>query len=149
MSSLVFRALDQHVVGGLADHPAIEDEHGLLSYAQLLHESACIAGAISSLGVARGAEVAIDLPPGREMAIAVLACARLGALPSASGMFGLAGEPPVFRTPDTEVPWDLLMRAGRAEPAPAPDSDAEGYEELLRRDHEELFATLIAGETLS
>ncbi len=27
----------------------------------------------------------------------------------------------VLHTPDTEVAWDLLMRAGRSEPAPAPD----------------------------
>lgn len=149
MTTLVFRALDRHVVGGLADHAAIEDEHGSLSYAQLLHESACIAGALSHLGVERGTGVAVDLPRGRELVIAVLACARLGAEPRAAGLFSLVGDPPVLTTPDTEVTWELLVRAGRAEPAPAPDSDPEGFEEAVLEQYGELFAALIAGGTVS
>lgn len=149
MSSLVFRALDQHVVGGLADHPAIDDERGSLSYAQLVHESASVAGAISHLGVGSGSEVSIELPRGRDQMTAVLACARLGAVPRASGPFGFSGTPPIFHAVDTEVPWDLLMRAGRAEPAPAPDSDPDGYEELMRQEYGELFTSLIAGETVT
>ena len=71
MTSLVFRALDQHVVAGLADDTAVEDERGPLSYAELTHESACVAGAISHLGVESGTEVSIDIPGGRNLAIAV------------------------------------------------------------------------------
>jgi len=149
MTSLVFRALDRHVVGGLADHPAIEDERGPLSYAQLLHESACIAGAISHLGVEPGTELSIDLPPGRELVTSVLACARLGAVPSAGGLSGFAGTPAVFHTADTEVPWDLLIRAGRTEPSPAPDGDPEGYEGLLRQEYDGMFTALIGGQTIT
>lgn len=145
MTSLVFRALDQHVVGGLADNTAVEDERGPLSYAELTHESACIAGAISHLGVERGTEVSIDLPRGRNLAIAVLACARLGAVSSAGGVYRFEDE--IFHTPDTEVPWDLVMRAGRSEPAPAPDSDPEGYEDLMRGAYPDLFSALLAGGT--
>ncbi|MEO6605088.1 MAG: AMP-binding protein [Aeromicrobium sp.] len=148
MTTLVFRALDRHVVGGLADHPAIVDDQGPLSYAQLLHESASIAGALSHLGVERGSHVAIDLPQGRELVIAVLACVRLGAVPATAGLFSLAGDPPVLTTPDTEVTWELLVRAGRAEPAPAPDSDPEGYEAIVIDQHGELFEILIAGATI-
>ena len=149
MATLVFRALDRHVVGGRADHAAIEDERGSLSYAQLLHESACIAGALSHLGIGRDTGVAIDLPHGRELVIAVLACTRLGAEPSTAGLFSLAGDPPVLTTPDTEVTWELLVRTGRAEPAPAPDKDPEGYEEAVLVRYGELFEPLIAGETVS
>lgn len=145
MTSLAFRALDQHVVGGLADDTAVEDERGPLSYAELTHESACIAGAISHLGVESGTEVSIDIPRGRNLAIAVLACARLGAVPSSAGVFRFAGE--TFHTPDTEVAWDLLMRAGRSEPAPAPDRDPEGYEDLMREAFPGLFSALLAGGT--
>ena len=40
--------------------------------------------------------------------------------------------PPVLHTPETEVPWDLLIKAGRIDPAPAPADDPEGYEALMR-----------------
>ncbi|MDR7087403.1 hypothetical protein J2X11_002242 [Aeromicrobium panaciterrae] len=145
MTSLVFRALDQHVVGGLADDTAVEDELGPLSYAELTHESACVAGAINHLGVESGTEVSIDIPSGRNLAIAVLACARLGAVPSAGGIYRFEGE--TFYTPETEVPWDLLMRAGRSEPSPAPDSDPEGYEDVMREAFPDLFSSLLAGGT--
>ena len=145
MTSLVFRALDRHVVAGLADDTAVEDERGPLSYAELTHESACVAGAISHLGVGSGTEVSIVIPGGRNLAIAVLACARLGAVPNAGGVFRFEGE--TFHTPETAVAWDLLMRAGRSEPAPAPDSDSEGYEELMREAFPDLFSALLAGGT--
>ncbi|MCW2800615.1 MAG: hypothetical protein JWQ70_2087 [Aeromicrobium sp.] len=149
MTSLVFRALDQHVVGGLADHPAIEDERGSMSFAQLLHESASVAGAISHLGVTTGTRIALDLPHGRERIIAVLACARLGAVPHAEATeFRLTGVPPVFHTLETEAPWDLLIHAGRNEPAPAPGNDPDGYEQALLADYEDVFGPLIAGQAI-
>lgn len=149
MTSLIFRALDKQVVGGLADHPAIDDEHGAMSYAQLLHESASIAGALSQLGVVTGTEVHIDLPAGREQVVAVLACARLGAVPTDGAAFHVTPEPLVVRTPDTEVPWDVLLRAGRTDPAGAPDSDPDGYEVLMRDAFGGVFVTLESGGTLT
>lgn len=145
MASLVFRALDQNVVGGLADDTAVEDDRGPLSYAELLHESACVAGAIHHLGVVTGTEVSIEEPRGRNLVIAVLACARLGAVPSKGAAFRFEGE--AFHTPETEVPWDLLMRAGRSEPAPAPPEDPEGYEELMTNAFPGIFTALLAGKT--
>lgn len=155
MTSLVFRALDQHVVGGLADHAAIKDERGVMSFAQLLHESASVAGALSHLGVMVGTEVTMDLPGGRERVVAVLACARLGAVPMGAAPrgvatgFRLAGEPPVLHTPHTEAAWELLIRAGRNEPAPAPDRDPDGYEQQLRGSYDDVFGALIAGNTIT
>jgi hypothetical protein len=149
MTSLVFRALDQHVIGGLADDPAIADERGVMSFAQLLHESASVAGAISQLGVGVGTEIAIDLPAGRDRSIAVLACARLGAVPQDRAVeFRFTGVPPVLHTPDTEAAWDLLIRAGRNDPAPAPDRDPDGYEHLLLATYPEVFEPLTAGQTI-
>jgi len=145
MTSLIFRVLDQHVVGGLADDPAIEDERGAMSYAQLLHESACLAGAMHHLGITDGSEVAIELS-GRERVIAVLACARLGAIPNGRADFRFAAA--AFHTPETEVSWDLLIKAGRTEPAPAPDRDPDGYESLMRGAYESIFGTLAAGGTI-
>ena len=148
MTSLIFRLLDHQVVHGLADELAIQDERGMMSYAELLHESASVAGALTSVGVMEGAGVQIDLAHGRELVVAVLACARLGAVPRESAEFRIAGMPPVLHTPETEVPWDLLIKAGRIDPAPAPADDPEGYEALMRETYPDIFSALEAGETI-
>jgi hypothetical protein len=149
MSSLVFRVLDQHVVRGLADEPALSDARGLMSFAELLHESASIAGALSGIGVSAGTPVHLDLPSSRERVVAALACARLGAVPQADAGYRLAGDPVVLHTPETEVPWDLLLRAGRVDPAPAPAADPEGYEQQLREDFGDVLDALAAGRTVT
>jgi hypothetical protein len=141
--------LDQHVIRGLADHPAIEDDRGPMSYAELLHESASIAGALGNLGLEAGAPVELDLVRRRDVVVAVLACARIGVVPSDSAGFRIVGDPPVLHTPDTEVPWDLLIHAGRIDPAPAPGEDAAGYEETLLEAHGDIFAALQAGRTIT
>ena len=149
MSSLIFRVLDHHVVHGLADELAIQDDRGMMSYAELLHESASVAGAFTNVGIAQGAAVQIDLAHGRELVVAVLACTRIGAVPRATAEFRVAGSPPVLHTSETEVPWDLLIKAGRIDPAPAPSEDPEGYEALMREAYAEVFSALEAGETIT
>lgn len=149
MTSLIFRVLDEHVIRGLADNLAIQDARGTMSYAELLHESASIAGAFSNLGIEAGTPVRLDVPEGREHVVAVLACARLGAVPQETAEFRLTGLPPVLHTTDTEVPWDLLIHAGRIEPAPAPHDDAEGYAQLMQAAYPDLFSTLAEGGTIA
>ncbi len=149
MTSLVFRTLDQQVIAGLADHPAISDERGTVSYAKLLHDSACIGAGLQHMGIEEGTSIVLDDLRGRDLVIAVLACARLGALPSATGDFRLAGTPPVLHAPDTEVVWDLLERAGRTEPLSAPELDPSGYEAFLRLTFGGIFSTLDAGGTVN
>lgn len=148
MTSLIFRVLDAHVIDGLADDPAIADDRGPMSYAELLHESASIAGALLNLGLGTQTPVQIDLPAGRERAVMVLACARIGAVPQDAAEHRLAGDPPILHTPDTEVPWDLLIRAGRVDPAAAPDRDPDGYEQLMRETYGDIFPILEAGGTI-
>jgi acyl-CoA synthetase (AMP-forming)/AMP-acid ligase II len=149
MTSLVFRTLDQQVVSGLADHPAVRDERGTLSYAQLLHDSASLAGGLREMGVTAGSAVALELPVVRDRVVAVLACARLGAEPGSHGPFRVTGTPPMVQTPETEVPWDVVIRAGRTDPAVAPDRDPEGYEERVLASYAEMFATLGAGQPVT
>ena len=149
MTSLIFRVLDEPVIHGLADNLAIRDDRGTMSYAELLHESASIAGAFTNVGIVPGTAVQIDLADGRELVVAVLACARVGALPRQGADFRIDGMPPVLHTPDTEVPWNLLIHAGRLDPAPAPAVDAAGYEALMREAYGDIFATLESGETIS
>ncbi len=83
-----YNALDRHVAGGRADQAAMHYESPVTgtsrtyTYAQLLDEVAKFAGALRSLGVAKGDRVVIYMPMIPESAIAMLACARLGAIHS-------------------------------------------------------------------
>jgi len=76
--------LDRHVAAGRGDKVAFywEGEPGdtrVITYADLLAEVQCFANALRSLGVAKGDRVNIYLPMIPEAAVAMLACARIGA----------------------------------------------------------------------
>jgi len=80
--------LDRHLDGPVADKAAIvwqgepEDETRTLTYRQL-HEEVCkAANVLKSLGVQKGDRVAIYLPMIPELAVTMLACARIGAIHS-------------------------------------------------------------------
>ncbi len=77
--------LDRQIERGLGDKPAIiwEGEPGevrRLSYAELDAEVARFAGVLKRLGVEKGDRVGLFMPLTPEVAIALLACARLGAV---------------------------------------------------------------------
>jgi acetyl-CoA synthetase len=79
-----YNCLDRHVLAGNGDRKAIlwEGEPGdtrVLTYAELLDEVCKFANALKSLGVERGDRVNIYLPMIPEAAVAMLACARIGA----------------------------------------------------------------------
>jgi len=79
--------LDRHVAEGHGDRVAIlfEGEPGdtrKITYAQMLTEVKKTANALIELGVTSGDRVAIYMPMIPEAAIAMLACARLGAMHS-------------------------------------------------------------------
>jgi hypothetical protein len=147
--SLAYRALDRHVIHGQADEIAFAGHGRPMTYAQLLHDSACIAGAMREIGVAEGTTVRLDISARREHVIALMACVRLAAELDEGADFVLSGEPVILRTPVTEVPWDVLVRAGRIDPAPAPETDPEGYEQRLATAHGDILIALIAGDTLT
>jgi acetyl-CoA synthetase len=76
--------LDRHVKAGRGDRVALiwEGEPGevrRITYAQLLDDVGRFANVLKSLGVKKGDRVAIYLPMVPEVAVAMLACARLGA----------------------------------------------------------------------
>ena len=75
---------DRHLSGATRNKAAIiwEGEHGevrTLTYAQLHREVVRCAGALADLGVTKGDRVAIYMGMVPEVAVAMLACARLGA----------------------------------------------------------------------
>ncbi len=80
-------AVDRHAVGMTANKAAIvwEGEPGdtrVLTYRDLHREVQRFANTLKSLGIEKGDTVAIYLPMIPELAVAVLACARIGAVHS-------------------------------------------------------------------
>jgi acetyl-CoA synthetase len=79
-----YNCVDRHAAGPRADKPAIvfEGEPGdtrSLTYRQLLDEVNLAAATLRRLGVKKGDKVAIYMPMIPEVAVIMLACARLGA----------------------------------------------------------------------
>jgi acetyl-CoA synthetase len=79
-----FNCLDRHVEAGIGDRVAFhwrgeEGEERDITYAELLSEVKRFANALKDLGVGKGDVVGIYLPMIPEVAVAMLACARIGA----------------------------------------------------------------------
>ena len=83
-----FNCIDRHVLAGRGDQPALIWDSAMtgrietFSYRELQSRTAKVAGALAARGVGRGDRVVIYLPMVPEAAIAMLACARLGAIHS-------------------------------------------------------------------
>jgi propionyl-CoA synthetase len=81
-------ALDRHVDGGRADQTAlvydspVTGTQASFTYRELRDEVATFAGALRSLGVGRGDRVIVYMPMVPRAVVAMLACARLGAVHS-------------------------------------------------------------------
>ncbi|GAA1168747.1 propionyl-CoA synthetase [Ornithinimicrobium humiphilum] len=86
--NVCFNALDRHVVHGRADQTALIYDSPVTgttkeyTYAQLLDLVARFGGVLRDLGVRKGDRVVIYMPMIPEAAIAMLACARIGAVHS-------------------------------------------------------------------
>ena len=99
--------LDRHVIAGHGDQVAIhfEGEPGdtrTITYADLLAEVSQAAHALTELGVVAGDRVAIYLPMIPEAAVAMLACARIGA-PHSVVFGGFSAEALSSRINDAEA----------------------------------------------
>ncbi len=83
-----FNALDRHVIGGRADQAAliydspVTGSKRTLTYAQLLEQVARFGGVLRDLGVGKGDRVVVYMPMVPEAVVAMLACARIGAVHS-------------------------------------------------------------------
>jgi len=83
-----YMALDYHVKNGRGDQAAliydspVTDTKKTYTYNELLAEVEKTAGMIASLGIAKGDTVVIYMPMIPQAAIAMLACARIGAIHS-------------------------------------------------------------------
>src|SRR5476651_2314168 len=83
-----YNALDRHVAGGRADQVALIHDSPLsgavtkFTYAQMLHEVQTLGAIMQDFGVAKGDRVILYMPMVPEAMIAMLACARIGAVHS-------------------------------------------------------------------
>ncbi len=83
-----YNSLDRHVEGGRADQVALIYDSPVtktirkFTYHELLDQVSRFAGALKSLGVVKGDTIVIYMPMIPEAVVAMLACARLGAVHS-------------------------------------------------------------------
>ena len=83
-----WNALDRHVLAGRGDQTAVIHDSPLtqtithVTYAEMLTRTAALAGALQAQGITKGDRVIIYMPMVPEALVAMLACARLGAIHS-------------------------------------------------------------------
>ncbi|MFL5104272.1 MAG: propionyl-CoA synthetase [Xanthobacteraceae bacterium] len=83
-----WNAVDRHVLNGRADQPAIIYDSPVtgtkqtITYVDLQTKTQVLAGILRNFGVARGDRVVLYMPMIPEAAVAMLACARIGAVHS-------------------------------------------------------------------
>jgi acetyl-CoA synthetase len=121
--NVAYNCVDRHVEAGHGDRVAIhfEGEPGdtrTLTYADLQREVSRAANALTALGVSKGDRVAIYLPMIPEAAIAMLACARIGA-PHSVVFGGFSSEALRSRIEDAEAKIVITADGGYRRGAPA------------------------------
>ncbi|MGW4578070.1 propionyl-CoA synthetase [Rhodococcus aetherivorans] len=115
-----FNALDRHVQAGHGDRPALIWDSAMVpakrtyTYAELLAEVAAFAGVLRDQGVVAGDRVVIYMPMIPEAAIAMLACARIGAVHSV--VFGGFAAKELATRIDDARPVLLVTASGGLEP---------------------------------
>jgi propionyl-CoA synthetase len=107
-----WNALDRHVAGGrgeqaalIYDSPVTQTKRSW-TYRQLRDEVVLLAGALAAMGVVKGDRVLIYMPMVPEAAMAMLACARLGAIHSV--VFGGFAAPELATRIDDAKPKVVL-----------------------------------------
>lgn len=116
-----YNALDRHVKAGRRNKAAIiwEGEDGstrTLTYYELYREVNRFASVLKNLGIRKGDRVVIYMPMVPEVAVAMLACARIGAIHSVV-FSGFSAEALASRINDAKakvvITADVLHRRGR------------------------------------
>jgi len=114
--NVAYNCVDRHVEAGNGERVAIhfEGEPGdsrAITYAQLKDEVCRAANALSELGVVKGDRVAIYLPMIPEAAVAMLACARIGAAHSVV-FGGFSAEAVASRVQDADAKLIITSDGG-------------------------------------
>jgi propionyl-CoA synthetase len=115
-----YNALDRHVIQGNGDRlalvwdSAMTDRTRRYTYTELLDQVSRCAGALRDRGVGRGDRLLIYMPMVPEAAIAMLACARLGAVHSV--VFGGFAAPELAARIDDAEPSVIVAASCGLEP---------------------------------
>ncbi|HEX5472471.1 MAG TPA: acetate--CoA ligase [Lacipirellulaceae bacterium] len=119
-----YNCLDRNIAAGLGDRTAIlwEGEPGdtkTLTYAQLHSEVCKFANVLKQLGIESGDRVSIYMPMVPELVIALLGCARIGAIHSVI-FAGFSAEAIADRNRDAEAKLQITADIGwrRGKPLP-------------------------------
>ncbi|GAG25701.1 unnamed protein product, partial [marine sediment metagenome] len=113
-----YLALDYHVEQGRGDQPAliydspVTQTKSVLSYRELRDQVAQLAGGLRQLGLNKGDTVVVYMPMIPETVIAMLACARLGAIHSVV-FGGFAAHELAIRIDDARPKMLLTASAGK------------------------------------
>ncbi|GAB91274.1 propionyl-CoA synthetase [Gordonia rhizosphera] len=113
-------ALDRHVAAGNGDRDALIWDSAMVgttrtyTYAQLLDEVSRFAGVLAARGITKGDRVVVYMPMIPEAAIAMLACARIGAVHSV--VFGGFAAPELATRIDDAEPVAIVTASGGLEP---------------------------------
>jgi acetyl-CoA synthetase len=115
-TNVSYNCLDRHLTPGLGDRTAIlwEGEPGdtrKLTYAQLHREVCKFANVLNGLGIVAGDRVSIYMPMVPELAIAMLACARIGAIHSVI-FAGFSAEAIAERNRDAQAKLQITADTG-------------------------------------
>ena len=115
-----YNALDRHVLSGRGEQPALIYDSPLTgrvrryTYGELLGEVARCAGALQSLGVEPGDRVVLYMPMVPEAVVAMLACARIGAVHAV--VFGGFGAEELAARIDAASPKVIIAASCGIEP---------------------------------
>lgn len=121
MLNVSFNALDRHVLAGRGEATALVYDSAVLgiqqrfSYSELLGQVATFAGVLRSQGVGQGDRVLIYLPMIPQAHIAMLACARIGAVHSV--VFGGFAPKELAARIDDATPSAIVTATGGIEPS--------------------------------
>lgn len=121
MLNISYNALDRHVAAGRGDATALIYDSAVLgiqqtfSYRELLEKVSRFAGVLRNQGVKQGDRVLIYLPMIPQAHIAMLACARLGAIHSV--VFGGFAPKELAARIDDATPAAIITATGGIEPS--------------------------------
>ena len=116
-----YNAVDRHVLAGRGDQAAViydspvTDTKRTISYSELQEQTAKCAGALRANGVGYGDRVIIYMPMIPEAAVAMLACARIGAIHSV--VFGGFAAAELAKRIDDAAPKIIVTASCGIEPS--------------------------------
>ncbi len=148
-----YNCLDRHVENGRGEQAALIYDSPItgtkrtLSYSQLLDEVAVLAGALQARGIEKGDRVILYLPMIPEAAVAMLACARIGAIHSV--VFGGFAAAELATRIDDARPKAILSASCGVEPNRIVEYKPLLDEAIEIADHKPEFSVVFQREQLT